>query len=128
MSRGAMRWIGLCVPLLLLAGCPSAGSPDTLLLDERFEDGLANWTVSGSVTTVATIHPAEHGLQVLAPTTMTRAFTYQIWGEFQDGLWLEYSTDCGGSPEVWVEQQPDLTYHVVASLPTESAGESGEFD
>jgi hypothetical protein len=112
-----MRWLAaLC---LLSAGCPAStlGYP---LLDERFEDEAAfrsAWVIAGDVTLVTTNHPAEHGLEVRSASTLTHALAVTIYDEYSDGDWLEYSTSCGGAPEVWTEQQPDLSFHVIANIP-----------
>ncbi len=97
----AMRRLCLLVPLV--AGCLGPDD-DLLLLDERFEAPVGDrWIVQGAVAQVETIHPAEHGLQFTDWTDLSGPLTIQIFDEFSDGNWLEYSSSCVGSPELWLQ-------------------------
>jgi hypothetical protein len=106
---------------LVCAGCPPA-SDDIPIFDERFEDETAlraSWIIDGTVERVATIHPGEHGLRTPGPVTMTRPIEFVVWSTFWDGEWLEYSTNCPGAPEVWLEEIEPRIFLVIASLPEE---------
>jgi hypothetical protein len=111
----AMRIAAFLV--LLLAGClePREG---IILVDERFEDPLDEWVLSGDAEITTTYHPGEHALRFDGPTTRQRGINVALWDEFQDGNWIEYTSDCDEAPTVRVAQRPDLTWEITLELPT----------
>ena len=120
-----MRW--LVIAPLLLAGCPPPDS-DLVVVDERFEDPLSQrWIVNGTVDQVETYHPAEHGAVFLTETTMSIETSLNIYSEYQDGTWIEYSTSCGGSPELWNEQVGPTEFHLHLVIPQAVDGTPDEF-
>jgi hypothetical protein len=116
-----------CLLALALAGCLQP-LEQIILVDERFEDGTASWTISGAVELVPTYHPGEHGLRFLGPARMERGISVVIYGEFQDGNWIEYTTSCGGVPGARVAPRLDGTWEVVLELPTAGDGTPDEFE
>lgn len=117
---------------VLVALVPGAGCLQPLeqiiLVDERFEDGLDAWTVTGEVEIVPTYHPGEHGLRFVEWAELDRAISHYIYDQFQDGNWIEYTTSCGGTPDLWLEPLPDGTQRVVVAIPTASDGTPEEFE
>lgn len=111
----------------VVAGCWPDGEPRPVF-DERFEDCVeCRWTVAyGGFEVVQTIHPAEHGLRFVAATEMSAALAVTIYDQFSDGMWLEYSTSCGGTPEI--SAAPGVSgWEVRVRLPTAGDGSPGEF-
>lgn len=113
--------------LLLLAGCLEP-EDDILLLDERFEEVPAapRWAVSGEIDLVTTFHPAEHGLRFGTSGELVAPLGINIYDEYSDGHWVEYSTSCGDPPALRVEPQPDATWRIVLELPLGEPGSSFE--
>ena len=103
MWGGVRRLISLAVAVGLAAG-PSAclsDEDDQLQFLEDFEGcGLCDWTVAGPVELVTTNHVAEHaaslgpGAQMRIAVAIDRELRDNGNGNFTDGNWVEYSTDC----------------------------------
>lgn len=102
--------------VLVLAGCLEPREV-IILMDERFEDGLASWTVTGDAEIVPTIHPGEHALFFYQPTRMERPISVVVWDEFQDGNWIEYTSNCGETPAVRLDRRADLSWQIILELP-----------
>lgn len=114
-----MRWLAALL-LLTAAGCYD-GEQDLLLLEEKFEDEAAvraAWSSNLELFLEETIHPAEHALMVEDTLVIRHALGKQIFDDFSDGLWLEYSSNCADGPEMWLEQQPDQSFLVVVGAGT----------
>jgi len=110
-----VRWF--VIAPLLLAGCPPPDG-EIVVIDERFEEALApRWIVDGTVDRVETYHPAEHGAVFVTATTMSIQTSLNIYSEYQDGTWIEYSTSCAGSPELWHEQVGATEFHLHLAIP-----------
>lgn len=109
------RGVRYLVLVIALSGCWP--DEDVVLLDERFEEGWAErWVLSGSATQVETVHPGEHGVVFLAPTTMSVPLSITTYDQYTDGLWLEYSSTCGGSP-VFTSQREGTGWRLWLDLP-----------
>jgi hypothetical protein len=114
--------------LALLGGCPPPAE-NIIILDERFEEPIgARWSVSGVVEEVETYHPAEHGAQFASATTMSIPIALTIYDELSDGNWLEYSSSCGGTPEVWRQYIAPQQYELHVALPDEADATPAEFE
>ncbi len=127
-SCRVMSRMSLVLLAAMAGGCLESGD-GIVMVDERFEDCVeCRWTIDGSVAQVTTIHPGEHGLRFLTTTSMAMPVSVTIWDELSDGHWLEYSTDCGGGPEVWNEPDGAGGWHVFARIPMVAEGAPGPFE
>lgn len=113
---------------ILLTGCWP--EEDIVLLDERFEgDWGARWLVSGGVTQVETVHPGERGVIFDNETWMDVPLAATIYDTFSDGLWIEYTSTCGGAPLVTLTPE-GATYRIRLDLPAAPSDlrEDGAFE
>ena len=101
---------------LVLAGCIDEREV-IILMDERFEEPLDAWTITGYAEVAPTIHPGEHALFFYEPVQMDRTISVSLYGEYQDGNWIEYTSNCGDPPTVTVERRADLSWRIVLQLP-----------
>jgi hypothetical protein len=123
-----VRSLLLLAGLAVLGGCPPPAE-DIIIVDERFEEPIAaRWTVSGSVQAVETYHPGEHGAQFASATTMSTPMVLAIYDELSDGNWLEYSSSCGGAPELWLVELEIEHYELHIALPHEPDDTAAEFE
>lgn len=124
--RSMSRFSLFLLPALAV-GClqPADGY---VMVDERFEDCVeCRWSVDGRIEQVTTVHPAEHGLHFLETTAMSLPINITIQDELSDGHWLEYSTNCGGAPEIWTA--PGVGgWQVLARIPMVADAAPGAFD
>lgn len=109
-----------CVRYLLLAivltGC--IPEQDVVWFDERFEGAWAErWTLGGAVTQVDTVLPGEHGVVFLEPMSMSTALSVTTYDQYTDGLWIEYSSTCGGSPVIYAESSGIDAWQLWLELP-----------
>ncbi len=122
----AVRYLILAI---VLTGCWP--EEDVLLFDERFEGELeARWQVSGAVGIIETAAlPGEHGLVFYDVTTMTTPLSVTVYDQYSDGLWLEYTSTCGGSPLVSLAREGSA-YRIWLDLPVAQSDwrPSGEFE
>ncbi len=125
-----MRRVLLALAAALGAGACLPDDSPQVVYDERFEDCVeCRWSLlRGRYTTVETVHPAEHGLQFLEATTIATPLAITISDEFNDGHWIEYSTDCGGAPTVIVSSADVDAWNVEVVVPTGADGTPGEFE
>lgn len=110
---------------LVLAGCID-GREVIILMDERFEDPLDEWVITGDTEIVTTYHPGEHALRFLGPSVLQRGIDVPVYGEYQDGNWLEYTSDCDEAPTVRLQRRLDLSWEIVLELPTPFDSEGWE--
>lgn len=88
---------------------------DQVQLGEDFEGcGACTWTRTGDVTIVTTNHPGEHAARLGVDAALSHDLAiertlgdgdgYDYGGDnFSDGNWLEYSSDCTGTPGLALE-------------------------
>lgn len=112
---------------LLLAGCPSPYE-EIIRLDERFEAPLQppTWQVAGAIERVETYHPAEHALRFVTAAELVAPLSVYVYDTFDDGHWIEFSTDCPATPSTSALRQPDGTWSVRLDLAP--SGEPGAFE
>lgn len=101
--------------MFLLVALPACLEPEDDLVDfsEDWETcGTCGWEVTGDVTIVTTNHPGEHAARMgdngrlQHPLGIVRELgdPEQSWqGNFTDGNWIEYSTDCVGPPRLAID-------------------------
>lgn len=109
-SSPTVTRIVMLASVLVVAGCLDH-EDDRVQFDEGFEVcGACNWTTTGDVEIVTTNHPGEHAARLGEGAVLRAELAIQRWvdgnvddygydqGDFSDGNWIEYSTDCGGRP------------------------------
>lgn len=107
---------------LSLTGCLVPPDNDVLQFEEDFEAcDLCAWTTTGDVARVTTYHPAEHAMALAPGATATvgvaidRAGGEDDWN-FDDGNWVELSTDCVGPGSLELRPRADGTLAIVVTL------------
>jgi hypothetical protein len=121
--------------VLALGGCLDY-EDDRVDFAEDFEGcGACTWAWTGEVNVVTTVHSGEHAARLGTDGVMVhdlqivRALDSESqngWDadSFTDGNWIEYSTDCAGTPKLAIEWLgADLAVHLRLAGP---AGETFE--
>jgi hypothetical protein len=103
--------IPILLPLLLAAGCLEA-EDDVVDFAEDFETCLeCHWNITGDVEIVTTVHPGEHAARLGGDAVLHHDIVIERAYEsdngypdnFSDGNWIEFSTDCAGTPLLAIE-------------------------
>lgn len=100
--------------LAVLGGCLTP-EDDRVDFSEDFERcGTCDWQVSGDVSVVTTVHPGEHAVRLGEGAVLGHALGIgrtvgsdeDGWnGNFSDGNWIEYTTDCTGTPRLALDPE-----------------------
>lgn len=122
----------LVTVLGLVAGCLTP-EDDIVDFSEDFERcGTCDWQVAGDVSVVTTVHPGEHavrlgegaGLEHALGIGRTVGDAQDAWsGNFTDGNWIEYTTDCTGTPRLALD--PDGVVEVAVRVRLEGPAGDG---
>lgn len=91
-----------CLWSLVLGGCVCDEATAVFSSDWEYCDGTCEWVAQGTGTTrrVETIHPGEHGLRVDGQMVLTAPIAVTTGTIYNDGVWLEYTSTCGGAPSL----------------------------